>query len=232
MTEAQWLACADPQTLLGHLGQVPDQRRLLLFGVACCRRVAHLATPQMQSLLERVEQFAEGLIPGALVAGDLAYPSSGMDGAEAGANQAIFGLVPGPRALVPAVGPIRSAELAAIAAGMAFAYAAGTEQAWKEPRRAVVAKERRDQAEIVRDLFGNPFHPVRFVDPMWHRWRDGLILSMVRSIAEECRYADLPILADALEEAGCTNGALLDHCRSSGPHVRGCWAVDLLLGKQ
>jgi hypothetical protein len=45
-------------------------------------------------------------------------------------------------------------------------------------------------------------------------------------------FADLPILADALEDAGCTEAAVLAHCRGGGEHVRGCWAVDLLTGRQ
>jgi hypothetical protein len=69
------------------------------------------------------------------------------------------------------------------------------------------------------------------VDPAWLRWRDGVVAQMVRAIHEEWRFDELPILADALEEAGCDNADLLAHCRQPGPHSRGCWAVDALRKK-
>ena len=58
------------------------------------------------------------------------------------------------------------------------------------------------------------------------------MLNLAQAIYEERRFGDLPVLADALEEAGCTDADILSHCRGPGPHVRGCWVVDLLLGKQ
>jgi hypothetical protein len=62
-------------------------------------------------------------------------------------------------------------------------------------------------------------------------WNDGTIAKLAEAIYEEWAFDRLPILADALEEAGCTSEELLTHCRAGGEHVRGCWAVDLLLGK-
>jgi thioredoxin-like negative regulator of GroEL len=69
------------------------------------------------------------------------------------------------------------------------------------------------------------------ISPVWLIWNDGLIPKLAHEIAREQRFADLPILADALEEAGCSNADILNHCRQPGEHVRGCWVVDLLLGK-
>ena len=69
------------------------------------------------------------------------------------------------------------------------------------------------------------------VDQCWLRWNDATVVRLAQRIYYERRFADLPILADALEEAGCTNADILDHCRRPGPHVRGCWVVDLVLGK-
>jgi hypothetical protein len=82
----------------------------------------------------------------------------------------------------------------------------------------------------LRDLFGNPLRPIQ-IDPAWLRWRDGTAVHIAQSIYDERRLQDLPILADALEEAGCTDPDILGHCRGPGEHVRGCWAVDLILGK-
>jgi hypothetical protein len=83
----------------------------------------------------------------------------------------------------------------------------------------------------LRDIFDNPFRPVP-VDPSWLTWNDGTIPRLAQTIYHERRFADLPVLADALEEAGCTNADFLDHCRRPGVHVRGCWVIDLLLAKE
>jgi hypothetical protein len=96
--------------------------------------------------------------------------------------------------------------------------------------RVAYAAEQAVQIGRIRCIIGNPFRPVR-VDPAWLCWHDGVIVQMARSIYDERRFEDLPILADALEEAGCTDPEILAHCRGPGDHVRGCWPVDLILGK-
>jgi hypothetical protein len=83
---------------------------------------------------------------------------------------------------------------------------------------------------LLHDIFGNPFRPVS-LNPAWLTWHDGLIVSMARQMYESRDFTDLPVLADALEDAGCTSQDILGHCRSGGEHVRGCWVVDLVLGK-
>jgi hypothetical protein len=87
------------------------------------------------------------------------------------------------------------------------------------------------QAGILLDIFGNPFRPVT-LDPFWLAWSNGTILKLTQAIYDERAFDRLWILADALEEAGCTNADILSHLRGPGPHVRGCWVVDLILGKQ
>jgi hypothetical protein len=69
-------------------------------------------------------------------------------------------------------------------------------------------------------------------DPSWLAWNDGTVAKLAAAIYDERRFADLPILADALEDAGCADAAVLAHCRGGGEHVRGCWVVDLLTGRQ
>ena len=78
-----------------------------------------------------------------------------------------------------------------------------------------------------RDIFPNPFRPVAF-DPAW---RTSTAVGLARTMYESRDFAAMPILADALEEAGCGSTDILAHCRGDGPHVRGCWVVDLVLGK-
>lgn len=82
--------------------------------------------------------------------------------------------------------------------------------------------------ELIRDIFGNPFRPVSF-DPTW---RTTTSVAIAKAMYDSRDFAAMPVLADALEDAGCTHADILDHCRGAGPHVRGCWVVDLVLGKE
>jgi hypothetical protein len=86
----------------------------------------------------------------------------------------------------------------------------------------------RAQAELVREVVGNPFHPVAFD----RRWRTEDTVGLARGIYEDRAFDRLPLLVDALMDAGCDNDDILAHCRSVGPHVRGCWVIDLVLGKE
>ena len=86
----------------------------------------------------------------------------------------------------------------------------------------------RTQADLVRDIFRNQFCPVVF-DP---QWRSEIVVALTSAIDEERAFDRTPILADALEEAGCDHLDILDRCRGPGPHVRRCWVVDLILGKE
>jgi hypothetical protein len=84
------------------------------------------------------------------------------------------------------------------------------------------------QADLVRDLFGNPYQPVK-IDTSW---RTDTALSLARTMYENRDFSAMPILADALQDAGCDSEDILNHCRdSNATHVRGCWVVDLVLGK-
>ena len=81
---------------------------------------------------------------------------------------------------------------------------------------------------LLRDVFGNPFRPVV---PNMKRLKRKAV-NLAQSIYDDRAFERMPNLADALDEAGCTSAEILNHCRSEGPHVRGCWVVDLILGKQ
>jgi hypothetical protein len=84
---------------------------------------------------------------------------------------------------------------------------------------------------LIRDVFGNIFHPVT-VDPSWTAWSDRTVMKLAQSIYDERAFDRLPDLADALQKSGCENGEMLTHCRQRGEHVRGCWVVDAILGKR
>ncbi|MCE9566327.1 MAG: hypothetical protein K8U57_30250 [Planctomycetes bacterium] len=79
----------------------------------------------------------------------------------------------------------------------------------------------------MRDIFGNPFRPVT-LSP---EWRTTTVLALANQLYESRNFDAMPILADALQDAGCENDDILNHCREPGEHVRGCWVVDMILGK-
>ena len=84
------------------------------------------------------------------------------------------------------------------------------------------------QMPLLRDIFGNPFRPVTF-DPAW---RTTTAVQIAQGMYDSRDFAAMPILADALQDAGCEEVSIHDHCRGPGPHIRGCWVVDLVLGKE
>jgi len=206
MTEEQWLAYEGPGEMILYLQGRGSERKLRLFACACCRYLwESLKSKRSRRAVEAAERYAEGLIPRAEMR------------RAAWAASAAFKAAGG-----------RAPEAAA--EGVARA-AAGTD-AWGA---AVHASGWASQAglrggiqpKILRCIFGNPFRPV-VVDPAW---RTPHVLALARTIYDEKCFDDLPILADALEEAGCTDAETLAHCRGLGPHVRGCWVVDFILGK-
>jgi hypothetical protein len=82
---------------------------------------------------------------------------------------------------------------------------------------------------LVRDIFGNPFRPVA-LDPAW---LTSTVVALAEGIYAERAFDRMPILADGLQDAGCDNPDVLNHCRdASATHVRGCWVIDLLTGRQ
>jgi hypothetical protein len=88
--------------------------------------------------------------------------------------------------------------------------------------------EKEPYSVIFRDVFGNPFRPV----VLEQNWLTPRVVALAQRIYDNRAFDPLPILADALEESGCTNADILTHCREPGPHVRGCWVIDLLTGKE
>jgi hypothetical protein len=128
----------------------------------------------------------------------------------------------------------KRAMSAARAAARGLPRAAADNQAWRAAALTVAGVAEGHAVALLRDVFGNPFRPVS-VDPA----RLTPLVSALAAVAYEERSADggldadrLAVLADALEDAGCVEADLLAHLRGPGPHVRGCWALDLILGKQ
>jgi hypothetical protein len=100
-------------------------------------------------------------------------------------------------------------------------------------KRGVEASEAVEQecVRLLREIYGNPFLPAH-VERAWLRWGDGAVRRIAETINDEGDFERVTVLADALEDAGCTDERILAHLRDPGPHVRGCWVVDLLLDKK
>jgi hypothetical protein len=248
MTEAEWLACADSHRMLDFLRGWISERQLRLFAVACCRHIWPLLTDeQSRRAVVVAEQFADGMadedaLRAAGAAASDALQAAGAAFSPADPRVGILAAVEysawdaaraAPTTAVQCAQPIRGVFFGqdiswSCAEAAAWEAIASDATAWDAAANAESAA----QAALLRDLFGVlPFRPVS-VNPDWLTWNGGTVAKLAQVIYEERRFQDLPILADALEEAGCTNADLLDHCRRPGEHVRGCWAVDLLLGKE
>jgi len=246
MKEQEWLACRDPQPMLhflwGKSGKRKwpqiSERKERLFACACCRRIWHrFVDERSRKAVEVAEKCADGNVTQEemTVAAARAYDAATDDRAynndcvaapEYAALDTI-GVYDSTGAVTTMVPSFFSLN-AAYNAASSIANRANLESPDEDIWEAVFAAEREAQAVLLRDLLGNPFHPVAF----HHSWFTTKVNTLAQAIYDDRAFDRLPILAAALEEAGCTNVDILDHCRKPGEHVRGCWAVDLLLGKE
>lgn len=212
MNEAQWLACEEPRRMLDYLEVYHKvartrngRRKLRLFACACCRQLWHLAEyDKGRRAVEVAERYADGLA-------DKAELRAARETKEVGRDRLWY-------AAECAVQEKPQAATDRMALYML------------QPERGGMADGERIQCALIRELFGNPFRPV-FVDPAWQTWNDGIIVKLAQSIYGEQDYTNFPILADMLEDGGGASPEVLGHCRAPGPHARGCWVVDLLLGR-
>jgi hypothetical protein len=237
MTEAEWLASEDPTPMLRLVSQTAGERRLRLFACACCRRIWEIMSDKRsRAVVEGAEAHAEGLISWEeLTAVYRPAERAYYDAYHRIARRAQDAYDSTPSLL----GARTSAAEAACVCAMRHS---GTAAASHRLAACAVAHnwraqpcpaERKAQAGLLRDVLGDGFVRRTF-DPAW---RSPDVIELAKA-AYECRkepggeleLARLCVLADALEDARC-EAVILAHLRSSGPHVRGCWAVDLALGK-
>jgi hypothetical protein len=225
MTEAEWLTCTDPQKMLEFLRGKARDRKLRLFACGCCCRLTELWGILDEDELVAVE-FANLYADGGathedlkLVRDDLSY----IDDYYGGSEEIRFHAL-------DCVTAIPLGDVNGLANRIIDHFE--NDHHWTEAElEAEQEAERVLQCDILRDFFGNPFRPVA-VEPSWLSWNDGTVPRFAHAIYDERAFDRLPVLADGLEEAGCTNADILGHCRGPGPHVRGCWVVNLLLGKE
>jgi hypothetical protein len=219
MTEAEWLACTDPLPMLDLVRvRGASERKVCLFSLACGRRCLRVWCdpadgPVIADLVERLFDARERQIDGAVGSKEMEALRLQMGRRPSEWFWSLDGTLQGDTAFWGRLCGDRGAGL-------------------REETGIDVRELRQSQADLLRDIFGNPFRPLPQLNPAWLAWEGGTVPKLAASIYEERAFDRLPILADALEEAGCDAAELLTHLRGPGPHVRGCWAVDLLLGKE
>ncbi len=213
MTELEWLTCADPKAMIQWHYRSMKTRKQRLFDIHYDRHLLLLGT--VADLHPRIfkdwERYAEGI---ASIEDLVLKPSSLFTEG--------FDFYPG--------------------------------ELWEHERPETFVREYGWLSDLLRDIVGNPFRPVVY-DP---NWLTTDVVAIARGMYESRDFSPMPLLADALQDAGCENEDILNHCRSArdfspfslmgniiqdaqedvlnhsrfaGPHVRGCWVVDLILGK-
>jgi hypothetical protein len=245
MTSAEWDACADPHKLLNFLwanGRA-SRRKMRLFAVACCRRFWRLLTDERsRTAVEVAERCAEGWVTeqereAAAWGARLAYRDAVAERQVSGFRH------PELHAHVTTAAYFAAAEDAGHHEGVEGAKAMiavcslaarykGSRFGGREGFWAVCCS-------VLRDLFGNPLRPVPALLPTVLVWNDRAVLKLAQAAYERrllpSGHLDtgrLAVIADALEEAGCSDEAIFGHLRGPGPHVLGCHVLDLLLGKK
>jgi hypothetical protein len=223
MTEGEWAACDNIYELIEEPVLECLPRKTRLYCVACCRLLGKwLHDDRSWKCLEAVERYADGKIKRSGLA-----PWSTL-------ARTLYQ----DRAYTPTRRRAGRGEIAASDAVEATCATIGFRNYKRVTWRLLGEGSGFDRPfrdtlwvrmpQILRDIFGNPFRPVAFAPA----WRSSAALELARTMYETRDFAGMPILADALEEAGCDDGDILAHCRDPhGVHVRGCWVVDRVLGK-
>jgi hypothetical protein len=218
MRESTWLTTTTPSRLLEFTRSSSSDRKYRLFAVDCCRAVWHLLAEEASREAVLVsERHADGLADddelaaARVAAGEAARRSWALwDEGQAQAMEAA--------AAAAGAATLEDALRVADYAGAAVLAESGEASAWRATQRR--------QCDVLRCLLPSPFRPLT-LEP---KVKTPGVVALARGLYEDRRFEELPVLGDALEEAGCTNEQLLSHCRWQGTHARGCWALDSILG--
>jgi hypothetical protein len=259
MSEQEWLEYRDPYFWQKDFlpGKV-SERQLRLFACACCRSTWHLLNERSRHAVEVAERYADemasdGELQAAraamleiLVGSEEEQLRRRQEWRQREAQRAPGSRPPGldPDAVAMHNGMARNPDVAVVHAAVAdSAFEAAVQTAGLtnalviylapdtvDAESAQITKQSHFFSDIVRVSVRTGMPPQPLPAAIL-KWSDGTIPRLAQAIYDELAFDRLPILADALEEAGCTNADILAHCRQPGEHVRGCWAVDLILGK-
>jgi hypothetical protein len=208
--------------MLAFLGERAGPRKVRLFLCACCRRVWDLLNdPRSRSAVEVAERFADGRadrreLAAARVAAIGAERRRGgvATAASYAASQRVAGVTEN----------VSNIVIEARARQADDPDSPDRAEEWA----ASSVDEANGQGALIREIFGDPFNPP-MIDRAWRAWNGGTVRRMAQVLYDSGRFEDMPILADALEEAGCDDPEILTHCREPQDHVRGCWLLDALL---
>jgi hypothetical protein len=239
MTEEKWLACEKPMEMLKFVRSESSDRKLRLIACGAVRRIWHLLfDPRSRDAVEVAEKLADGLITKDEWWDAVRFAERvliDLDGDEAtnvlveeaeravrhAATAAKFTL------LEVASNAVNSTGEASVAIG-AFAGRNASDpnahKLWMEAVRTAGVGE----INLIRCIIGNPFHPIT-LSPSW---LTSTVVSLANQMYDARDFSAMPILADALMDASFDNEEILTHCRSAGPHTRGCWVLDLLTGRE
>jgi hypothetical protein len=233
MTETDWFECISPEAMLVYLGERASPRKKRLFACACVRRIWPLLTDERLRLaVKTAERFADGRVSAkVLVKARRVVRRLRVKPILREAVEAVLleqgPILERPRDIREPLDVMSATRTARAAARALEAQRETDAVAPVEPIRRLASL---DAVELVREVFGNPFRPV-VLDPSWLSWKANVVLKMAKVIYRKRCFRNVPILADALEEAGCRDADILTHCRAPVEHVRGCWVVDALLKK-
>ncbi len=233
MTETEWHNSTDPGAMIAFLLGRASPRKLRLFACASARRLwEFLRDERSRHGIEVSELFADG--QAAEVERDRAWRQASDAHEEApwyATRQALAAawavwndIAEGVPHVIEDVTRVFGRQAALDAARLSM-------QRVRSSREQAIHATRLLLCELAREVFGNPFRTVE-PDPAWLADRNEAARRVASVIYQERRFEHMPILADALEEAGCDDADLLDHCREPREHVLGCWVLDLLLGKE
>ena len=250
MKRAEWPNSQKPSDMLHALLKAKKRgRKFRLFACACCRSVWRLLSdPRSSQGVEVAEAVADGLLSEmqaleAFNAASAVYDETfasgpGSSGTADGRRLSQASLEAAqavPATLLKYETP-QSAQWHASIVSYQTITAATLDEAQLHPegpiaeyaRTSAAARVSTAQADVLRCIFGNPFRRVT----VKRAWLTSTAVSLAHAIYDDRAFDRLPILADALEDAGCDNADILNHCRQPGDHVRGCWALDLILAKE
>jgi hypothetical protein len=234
MTEPEWLTGADPTPLIDFLAGKLTARQARLWSCACIRRAWRFLTdPHSRKAVQTAERFADGRVGARALWNAYCQAEDALDESAIEWSSIHWDDIP------DAASWTTTDDIRDCAVNIAGVVAANV---GLDPESGVITldlpeekQEKAAQAHLLRDLFGNPFRPVALDSA----WLSPTVTALAQAAYEErtlpsgeLEPARLAVLADALEEVGCTEAAVLDHLRGPGPHVRGCWAVDLVLARR
>jgi hypothetical protein len=229
----RWLGQTDSQALIGAIQRVPSERKLRLFAVACCRTIWHLLSDKRgRHAVTVAEEFADGRVGENVLSPAFHGVHYSIGKHDTPTIRAKSCALQAARAAAHPV-PYHAAATAAQNAAEAISWSVwaqavcegATDDDYCKVRHAALLEQIASETSLFDEI--DPRH----ASAAQNAWRTPAIVHLAQTIYDERSYGLLPMLGDALEDAGCTDAELVAHCRRPASHVRGCWALDSILDK-